>query len=264
MLIKKIKLIGLISLEEELKTRIIGKIDIKSNYVVKPVHFEGLRKIGDPKTVSRNFYSQNVDEIFYVDIVASLYQRDIDFDLVRESATDLFVPFGVGGGVRSIDDCVKLFHNGADKIVLNTYIVQERPDLINEIAKKFGSQAVTVAIEAKKWDGWWECYTDCGRVRSSKSVEDWVREIQDRGAGEIFLQSVDTDGRKKGFDIELAGMVVQKSNVPVVVGSGCGSIDHVLDLVNDVGPSGVCISSALHYHLFSVAELKEKMMENIS
>ena len=260
---ENLKFVGLMLLEKKLKTRIIGKLDVKSNYVVKPVHFEGLRKIGDQKTVSRNFYNQGLDEIFYVDIVASLYQRDIDFDRVRESAADLFVPFGVGGGVRSIDDCVKLFHNGADKIVLNTHIVQERPDLITEIAKKFGSQAVTVSIEAKKWDGWWECYTDGGRVRSSKSVEDWVREIQDRGAGEIFVQSVDTDGRKKGFDIALAEMVVQNSNVPVVIGSGCGSIDHVLDLVNNIGPSGVCISSALHYDLFSVAELKKKIQGNV-
>ena len=262
MVSKNLKFVRLILLEKMLKTRIIGKLDIKANYVVKPVHFEGLRKIGDSKIVSLNFYNQGLDEIFYVDIVASLYQRNIDFDGVRETAAHLFVPFGVGGGVRSMDDCVKLFHNGADKIVLNTHIVQECPDLINEVAEKFGSQAVTVSIEAKKWDGWWECYTDGGRVRSSKSVVNWVREIQDRGAGEIFVQSVDTDGRKKGFDIPLAEMVVKNSEVPVVIGSGCGSIDHVLDLVNDIGPSGVCISSALHYDLFSVEELKKKIEEN--
>lgn len=242
-----------------MKTRIIGKLDIKSNYVVKPVHFEGLRKIGHQKDVSLSFYNEGVDEVFYIDVVASLYQRHIDFNLVKETAADLFVPFAVGGGIRHLDDCVHLFNNGADKISLNTYVVQERAGLINEIAKEFGSQAVTISIEAKKWNDHWECYTDGGRIRSGRSVEEWVREVQDRGAGEILVQSVDTDGRQRGFDLRLAEMVVGNSQVPVVIGSGCGSVEDVIDLVTSCDPSGVCISSALHYGLFSVPALKEKL-----
>ena len=244
-----------------MKTRIIGKLDIKSNYVVKPVHFEGLRKIGTQKDVSLSFYNEGVDEIFYIDIVASLYQRNIDFGLVKETAADLFVPFAVGGGIRHLDDCVSLFNNGADKIALNTYVVQERADLINEIAREFGSQAVTISIEAKKWTDHWECYTDGGRIRSGKSVSEWVREVQDRGAGEIFVQSVDTDGRQRGFDLPLAETVVRNSQVPVIIGSGCGSVEDVLALVKNCDPSGVCISSALHYGLFSIPTLKEKLGE---
>lgn len=190
-------------------TRIIAKLDVKPQHVVKPVHFEGLRKIGAPNELAKKYYQQGADELFYIDIVASLYQREILLDQVEQACSDIFVPFAVGGGVKTIQDFSNLFHYGADKVVINTSAVQANPDIIDEAANTFGSQAVVVNIEAKQWNGWYECYTDCGRIQSGKNVMEWVKEVESRGAGEILLQSVDKDGRQRGFDIELAGQVGQ-------------------------------------------------------
>ena len=176
-----------------MNTRIIVKLDAKPPYIVKPVHFEGLRKMGVPQELGEKYYEQGADEIMYIDIVSSLYKRDIIFEEIEKVASKLFIPFGVGGGVKTIEDFSKLFHIGADKVIINTHAVQENPDIINQAAEIFGSQAVVVNIEAKDWGNWWECYTDCGRIRSGKSVLEWVKEVEERGAGEILLQSVDKD-----------------------------------------------------------------------
>ena len=148
-----------------MKTRIIAKLDAKPPYIVKPVHFEGLRQIGLPFELAKKYYKQGADEVFYIDIVASLYQRDILFNEIEKTANELFIPFGVGGGVRTIEDFSKLFDNGADKVVINTYAVQEDPEIINKAAQIFGNQSVVVNIEAKKWDTHYECFTDCGRIK---------------------------------------------------------------------------------------------------
>ncbi len=242
-----------------MSTRIIVKMDVKPPYVVKPVHFEGLRKIGAPAALSSQYYEQGIDEIFYIDIVASLYQRDIKTDFVTQVANETFVPLAVGGGVRNIDDCSKLFHAGADKVVINTHVLQNDPSLIDRASAIFGSQAVVVNIETKKIDNNWYCYSDCGRISSNKRVLDWVFEAQSRGAGEILLQSVDRDGRNKGYDIDLAGEVVNRLKIPVVVASGAGSIQHVIDLVKQVKPSGVAIASLLHYKTASVLDIKNSL-----
>lgn len=243
-------------------TRIIAKLDVKPPYVVKPVHFEGLRKIGTPNELTQKYYQQGADELFYIDIVASLYQREILLDQVEQACSDIFVPFAVGGGVKTIQDFSDLFHRGADKVVINTHAVQANPDIIDEAAKTFGSQAVVVNIEAKQWNGWYECYTDCGRIQSGKNVMEWIKEVESRGAGEILLQSVDKDGRKRGFDIELAGQVVNAVDIPVVVASGAGKQEDVLDLIKQVNPSGVAIASLLHYEIATVAELKAYLKTN--
>jgi cyclase len=243
-------------------TRIITKLDIKSKYVVKPVHFEGLRKISLPDEACSKYYTQGTDEIYYVDIVASLYQRSYDLEQIKNSAKSVFVPFAVGGGVRDIDDFSNLFHAGADKVVINTYALQNDPEIIDKAAHIFGSQAVVVNIEAKKWDGWWECYSDCGRIRSGKSVESWTSEVQERGAGEILLQSVDCDGRRRGFDKELLSSVIDKVSIPVVAASGAGSIDDVVDVVKECNPSGVAISSILHYGISTIEDIKNAIKEN--
>lgn len=245
-----------------MKTRIIAKLDVKPPFVVKPVHFEGLRKIGLPAELAKKYYDQGADEIFYIDIVASLYQREILFNEVEKVASELFVPLAVGGGVRTIDDFSHLFHQGADKVVVNTFAVQESADLIDQAAKTFGNQAVVVNIEAKRWDSHWECYTDCGRIQSGKDVIAWAKEVEQRGAGEILLQSVDADGRQRGFDIGLAQQVVGSVNIPVVVASGAGSLNDIEELIKQVKPSGVAIASLFHYNKFSVAELKEVLRED--
>ena len=245
-----------------MKTRIIAKLDVKPPYVVKPVHFEGLRKIGLPVELAKKYYEQGADEIMYIDIVSSLYQREILFDEIQKTANNLFIPFGVGGGVKTIEDFSKLFHNGADKVAINTYAVQENPEIINQAAQIFGNQAIVVNIEAKKWNGWYECYTDCGRIQSSKNVIEWAKEVELRGAGEIFLQCIDTDGRQKGFDIELARQVVESVNIPVVVASGAGKLEDIKELIEYVRPSGVALASLLHYDKYTIKDIKEYLKNN--
>ena len=245
-----------------MKTRIIAKLDVKPPYVVKPVHIEGLRKIGLPVDLAKKDYEQGADEVMYIDIVSSLYQRGIIFEEIEKTANELFIPFGVGGAVRSIEDFSKLFHYGADKVLINTYAVQENPNIINQAAEIFGSQAVVVNIEAKEWDNWYECYTDCGRVQSNKNVLEWVKEVEQRGAGEILLQSVDKDGRKRGFDLELAKKVVESVNIPVVIASGAGKLEDIKELIEYAKPSGVAIASMLHYDLTNIKEIKKYLSDN--
>lgn len=240
-----------------MRTRIIAKLDVKSQYVVKPVHFEGLRKMGQPAELAKKYYEQGADELIYIDIVASLYQREILFEEIEKTANELFIPFGVGGGVKTIEDFSKLFHSGADKVAINTYAVQENPEIINEAAEIFGNQAVVVNIEAKKWDDWYECYTDCGRIQSKKDVISWAKEVEQRGAGEILLQCVDTDGRQRGFDLELAKQVVQSVNIPVVVASGAGKLKDIKELIEYAEPSGIALASILHYDKVTIKEVKE-------
>lgn len=240
-----------------IRTRIIAKLDVKPPFVVKPVHFEGLRKIGMPVELAKKYYEQGADEVMYIDIVASLYQRGILFAEIEKAANELFIPFGVGGGVQTIEDFSKLFHVGADKVVLNTFAVQKNPDIINQAAEIFGAQAVVVNIEAKKWDNWWECYTDCGRIRSGKDVFEWAKEVEQRGAGEIILQSVDHDGRQRGFDLELSKRVVESVQIPVVVASGAGCLEDIKELIEYAHPSGVAIASSLHYNKFTINNIKE-------
>ena len=242
--------------------RIIAKLDVKPPFVVKPVHFEGLRKVGSPPEMAKKYYDQGADEIFYIDIVSSLYRRGIIFDEVIKTAKPLFVPFAVGGGIRNIEDCAKLFHMGADKVVVNTFALQEDPSIINQVAEIFGSQAITVNIEAKKTPNGWICYSDCGRIPSDKSVINWAHEAQERGAGEILLQSVDNDGRRRGFDIELSKIIVNALDIPVVVSSGAGSLEDIKKLLVEARPSGVAIASLLHYDKFSIEDIKQFIYSN--
>ena len=216
-----------------------------------------MRKIGLPVDIAKKYYEQGADEVMYIDIVASLYQREILFDEIEKTANELFIPFGVGGGVKTIDDFSKLFHVGADKVILNTFAVQDNPDIINQAAQIFGNQAVVINIEAKKWEHWYECYTDCGRIQSGKDVIEWAKEVELRGAGEILLQCVDRDGRQRGFDIELAKRVVESVNIPVVVASGAGSLEDIKELIEYAKPSGVAIASLLHYDKFTIKDIKE-------
>jgi len=242
--------------------RIIAKLDVKPPNVVKPVHFEGLRKMGNPSELAKKYYDQGADELFYIDIVASLYRREILFNDIERVANELFVPFAAGGGVKSIDDFSKMMHLGADKVIINTYSVQENPDIINNAAKIFGSQAVVVNIEAKKWQNHWECYTDCGRIQTGKDVLEWVQEVEKRGAGEVLLQSVDMDGKCRGYDVELVKKVVDSVDIPVVVSSGAGSLEDVKEVIEFANPNGVAIASLLHYDRLTIQDIKTYLRSN--
>lgn len=240
-------------------TRLIARLDVKPPFVVKPVYFEGLRKVGDPVEMAKQYYDQGADEIFYIDIVASLYRREILFDQIEKVASQLFVPFAVGGGIKTIDDISRLLHSGADKVILNTHVLQEDASLIDRAAEKFGSQAVTVHIQAKKTGNDWVCVSDCARIPSRKKVLNWAQEVAQRGAGEILLSSVDYDGARKGFDQRLIEQVVPEINIPMVIGSGAGSLSDVASLVQHIKPSGVAIASFLHKKLGTIQQMRQKI-----
>lgn len=242
--------------------RVIAKLDVKPPYVVKPVHFEGLRKVGAPCDLAARYYEQGADEIFYVDIVASLYQREILVDQVAEAAKALLIPFAVGGGVRTVDDFSRLFHHGADKVVINTGAIAN-PDILDSAAQVFGGQSVVLSIEAKRVSpGKWTCYTDCGRIPSGLDLLEWVREAEARGAGEILLQSVDADGRRRGFDLELIQAVVDAVRIPVVAASGAGTLDQILAVAQQASPSGIAVASMLHYGQATIGQIKQHLKEN--
>lgn len=242
--------------------RIIARLDVKPPYVVKPVHFEGLRKVGVPADLALKYYNQGADEILYIDIVSSLYQRPILLNQICETSKELYIPFAAGGGVKTIDDFESLLHHGVDKVVINTFALQQDPQIIRNAAEIFGSQAVVVHIQAKKWQGWWECYSDCGRIRSGRDAIAWAKEVEQLGAGEILVSSVDTDGRQRGFDTELISRIVGSTTIPVIAGSGAGTPEHILDMVKESNPDAVAVGSLLHYSTATIGSIKQYLHEN--
>jgi imidazole glycerol-phosphate synthase subunit HisF len=211
--------------------RLIARLDIKGPNLIKGVHLEGLRVIGDPQDYARRYYEQGADELLYIDIVASLYGRSKLTEIVRRAARDVFVPMTVGGGIRTIDDVSDLLRSGADKVAVNTAAVR-RPELIGEVAQRFGSQCMVLSIEAKQQSsGRWEVYTDCGRERSGIDVVEWARQGVERGAGEILVTSIDREGTRKGFDLALTGAIAKAVNVPVIASGGYGKAEDLNEVV---------------------------------
>lgn len=236
-------------------TRVIARLDIKAPNLVKGIHLEGLRVIGDPAEHAVRYYEQGADELLYIDIVASLYERNNLTDLVARTASKIFVPLTVGGGVRTIEDVSGLLRAGADKVAINTGAVR-RPALITEASRSFGSQCVVASIEAKRRPtGGWEAYTDNGREKTGLDVVEWAQRLVELGAGELLLTSVDMEGTRKGFDLELVEALGRKLDVPVIACGGAGSIDHVARAVSS-GADAVAIASLLHYKTETVGSLK--------
>lgn len=238
-----------------LPCRIIPRLDIKGPNLVKGIHLEGLRVMGDPAEHALRYYQEGADELLYVDIVASLYQRNNLVDVVERTASQIFVPLTVAGGIRSLADIQKLLRAGADKVAINTAAVQ-RPELITEASRVFGSQCVVVSIEAKRRpEGGWEAYTDNGRERTGLDAVAWSRRAVDLGAGELLLTSVDMEGTRRGFDLELITAIAPGAPVPVIACGGGGSIDHVAASIQ-AGADAVAVASLLHYRTESVPTLK--------
>lgn len=235
--------------------RLIARLDIKGPNLIKGVHLEGLRVIGDPQEYARRYYEQGADELIYIDIVASLYGRSKLTEIVRRAANDVFVPMTVGGGVRTVDDVRDLLRAGADKVAINTAAVR-RPELITEVARRFGSQCMVLSIEAKlQASGRWEVYTDCGRERSGVDAVEWAQRGIELGAGEILLTSIDREGTRKGFDTDLTRAVSQVTDVPVIASGGLGTPQHLVDVVG-AGANAVAVADALHYQRSSLAQLR--------
>lgn len=239
--------------------RIIARLDVKPPNVIKGVHFDGLRKMGTPQELALKYYEQGADEIFYIDCVASLYQREILYDYIEETASNIFVPFCVGGGLKTIEDVANLLHKGADKVVMNTNAIAN-PGLIKEAAEIFGCQCIVLSIEAKKSGDSWECYTDCGRIPAHKDAIEWAKEAEDLGAGEILVTSVDTEGRRRGYDIELMNKITNIVSVPVIASGGAGNKEHIKEVIEQANVSAVSIATLLHYNINTVQEIKEYLL----
>lgn len=228
-------------------TRIIARLDIKGPNLVKGVHLEGLRTLGDPKVFAEEYYKDFVDELIYMDVVASLYGRNSLLDFVKYTAEIIFVPLAVGGGVRTLYDINKLLRAGADKVVINTAAIKN-PELIRRASKKFGSQCIIASIESKKIDNSkYECFMDNGRERTGVDVFTWACRVEELGAGEIFLTSVDYEGTGAGYDIELTRTVSESVSIPVIACGGCGNIDHFKEVILDGKADAVAAASIFHY-----------------
>ena len=242
--------------------RLIARLDIKGPNLIKGVHLEGLRIIGDPQEYARRYYEEGIDELIYIDIVASLYGRSKLTEIVRRAAHDLFVPMTVGGGVRTVDDVQDLLRAGADKIAINTAAVR-RPELITEVSRRFGSQCMVLSIEAKQQaPGRWEVFTDCGRERSGIDAIKWARRGVDLGAGEILVTSIDREGTRKGFDVELVRSIAQAVPIPVIASGGMGCVAHLVDVVNQGHADAVAIADMLHYGRIGLREIRQSAAES--
>ena len=236
--------------------RLIARLDVKGENLIKGIHLEGLRVIGPPQDYARRYYQQGADELIYMDIVASLYGRSNLVDIVHRTAHEVFVPMTVGGGVRTIDDVGRLLRAGADKVAINTTAVR-RPELITEVSKKFGSQCMVLSIEAKRISpGKWEVYTDCGRERSGVDAVQWASRAVSLGAGEVLVTSIDQEGTRKGFDTELTGAIARNVSVPVISSGGYGDPDHLSKVVA-AGADAVAFADCLHYERATFPQLRE-------
>ena len=236
--------------------RIIARMDIKGPNLIKGIHLEGLRVIGNPQEHARRYYEQGADELVYMDIVASLYGRNTLHDIVQQAARELFVPLTVGGGLRAVDDVREMLRSGADKVAINTAAVK-RPALITEIAHTFGSQCMVLSIEAKRQSaGGWEVYTENGRERTGQDVLQWAQQAAALGAGEILVTSVDQEGTRKGFDIELMREISDRVPVPVIASGGMGSAADLVDVVRDGHADAVAMADILHHKRATISEVK--------
>ena len=236
--------------------RIIPRLDIKTPNVIKGIHLEGLRIVGEPAELAQRYYQQGADEIIYMDVVASLYGRNNILSAIRVAAKNIFVPLTVGGGIRSIENIVDALRSGADKVAINTQAVRD-PTFLSEAAQTFGSQCVTLSVEAKRQrDGHWEALTDNGREKTGLDVIEWVQRAEQLGVGEILLTSVDAEGTQDGFDVKLVCKVRDSVSIPVIACGGAGNADHITTLIEKSGCDAVACASIFHYGLSDIINLK--------
>lgn len=237
-------------------TRLIARLDIKGSNLIKGIHLEGLRVIGQPNEYAKLYYEQGADELIYIDCVASLYGRNSLGEIVQSAAQDVFIPMTVGGGIRSIDDATHLLRCGADKVAINTAAVAD-PSLISDIARRFGSQCMVLSIEAKRsGPDRWEVFTDNGREDSGMDVIEWVKRGVALGAGEVLLTSVDREGTRKGFDISLIRAVANEVSVPVIASGGMGVPEHMVEVVLTGGADAVAMADILHYRRATIEDIR--------
>ncbi|KQX19536.1 MULTISPECIES: imidazole glycerol phosphate synthase subunit HisF [unclassified Sphingomonas] len=234
--------------------RVVARIDVKNEWVIKGIHLEGLRKVGEPVEMAKAYYDAGIQEIMFMDAVASLYDRNNLFHIIERACENVFVPIAIGGGLRSLGDVAKALDAGADKVVINTGAVRNI-QLVTDIATRFGSQCIIGSIEAKRTAQGWEAYIDNGREPTGLDVMDWARRLEDAGIGELLITSIDQEGTKRGFDVALIEAVHGATSRPIIVSGGYGAPAHLDALFDRTDPSAIAFASALHYREASVDQL---------
>ena len=244
------------------KIRVIARIDVKNEFAIKGIHLEGLRKVGNPNDLARNYYDEGIDEIVFMDAVAAYYDRNSLSDLIKEACTDVFIPITVGGGIRTINDISNALKSGADKVAINTKAVHQ-PMFIVQSSKIFGSQCIVASIEAKSNSAdKWEVYTDNGREPTGIDVVEWAEQVEELGAGEIMLTSIDKEGTKKGFDVDLYKAVSNRVSIPIIASGGMGESNDAIRLIHNANIDAIAIASVLHYKLESIQNIKHSLAKN--
>jgi cyclase len=243
-----------------LAKRIIPCLDVKSGRVVKGTQFIDLKDAGDPVENAKVYDQQGADEIAFLDITASYEERDILIDIVRRTAEEILIPLTVGGGVRRLEDIRKLLNAGADKVSINTAAVKD-PHFVERASKRFGSQCIVIAIDAKRKGGNWEVFTHGGRTSTGIDAVLWAKQIEEMGAGEILLTSMDRDGTKDGYDIDLTRTIAEQASIPVIASGGVGTLEHLYEGLVFGKADAVLAASIFHYREFTVAQVKLYLKE---
>ncbi len=239
--------------------RVIPCLDVDAGRVVKGTNFVGLRDAGDPVELAERYDSEGADELVFLDITASHEKRDTIVELARRTADNVFIPFTIGGGIRSVQDAQAVLDAGADKVSVNSAAL-ERPELLTELADHFGAQCVVIAIDAKREGEGWGVYLNGGRRKvEGREAVDWAREAVERGAGEVLLTSMDRDGTTDGYDIELTRAVAEAVSVPVIASGGAGTLEHLSEAIVEGSADAVLCASILHYGVYSVREAKQHL-----
>ena len=237
--------------------RLIARLDIKGPNLIKGIHLEGLRVLGSPNDFALRYYQQGADELIYMDTVASLYGRNHLSKMISSAVKDIFIPITVGGGIRSVEDVREILRSGADKVAINTAAVAN-PQIICDIARQFGSQCMVLSIEAKQTGNEeWEVYTDNGRERTGLDVVDWVKTCVSNGAGEVLVTSIDREGTRKGFDIDLVKAISAEVSVPVIASGGMGKLSDMLTVVQEGQADAVAMADILHYDRATISQIRK-------
>ena len=244
-----------------LSKRLIACLDVRNGCVVKGVQFEGLRNAGDPAALARRYNREGIDELVILDVTATLESRQALSDTIRAVSRELFIPLAVGGGIRSLDDADAAIEAGADKVSVNSAALAD-PPLITRLAARYGSQAIVVAIDAKRARGGFAVYSRSGSTAADREAVEWAREAEHRGAGEILLTSIDRDGTREGFDCELTAAVSDAVSIPVIASGGAGTFEHFLDVFTSGHADAALAASVFHYSEHAVSELKQFLADN--
>ncbi|MEK7084723.1 MAG: imidazole glycerol phosphate synthase subunit HisF [Patescibacteria group bacterium] len=239
--------------------RIIPRLDIKGPNVIKGVHLECLRVVGDPQEIATRYYKEGADELVYIDIVASLYGRNNLLDIIERASENIFIPLTVGGGIRSLEDIKMILRAGADKVAINTHATKH-PEFIIKAARAFGVQCIVGSIEAQRTgENKWEAFTDNGREHTGLDAVDWAKKLESLGAGELLITSVDQEGTERGYDVDLVAAIAPEVRIPVIASGGAGNPEHVVSVIREGHADAVSCAHIFHYNKHSIGEVKKAL-----